>query len=163
MWDSHIVLRRAFKNNKVLVMPGREVIIKSGVVISSDELKFVFSRSGGPGGQNVNKVASRVTLMFSVNESTSLSDKQKKQIVSELRSQMSADGTLTVNVQESRSQYRNREIAVEKLSAMLRTALTPRKKRIATRVPSGAKRDRVDSKKRRSRTKKLRGRAFPDE
>ncbi len=140
-----------------------DLILKNGIVIAGDELQFAFTRSGGPGGQNVNKVASRVTLIFSVTESTSLSSKQKQIILSRLRSRLSTNGTLKVHVQESRSQYRNREIAVEKLGTMLQTALTPRKKRIATRVSSGAKRDRVESKKRRSRTKELRGKPFLDE
>jgi len=144
-------------------MPKHEVILENGIVIPSDELQFVFTRSGGPGGQNVNKVSSRVTLIFSVTESTSLSSKQKQMIVSHLRSQMDRAGKLTIHVQESRSQYRNREIAVERLSAMLEKALTPKKKRIATRVPTGAKRARVDSKKKRSHTKKMRSKPSPDE
>lgn len=120
------------------------------------EVRFRFARSGGPGGQNVNKVETRVELLFDVQNSTSLSDEQRTRILHHLRNVIDSDGILHVSSQESRSQWKNRETAVEKLREMLRRALQPRKKRIATKISKGAKVRRLETKKHRGKIKRLR-------
>lgn len=132
------------------------VSINSNVNIPISELQFRFARSGGHGGQNVNKVETRVELLFDVARSPSLSDSDRERILKHLGSKIDTAGILRVVAQESRSQWRNREEAVERFAALLRAALKPKKKRIATRVSAGAREKRLEQKRRRSRIKKLR-------
>ena len=120
------------------------------------EVQFRFARSGGPGGQNVNKVETRVELLFDVQNSASLSDEQRSRILHHLRHVIDSDGILHVSSQESRSQWKNRETAVGKLVDMLRRALKPRKKRIATKISKGEKVRRLEAKKHRGKIKRLR-------
>jgi ribosome-associated protein len=135
-------------------MPG--VSINSNVKIPISELQFRFARSGGHGGQNVNKVETRVELLFDVAQSPSLSDSDRERILKHLKSKIDTAGILRVVAQESRSQWRNREDAVERFAELLRHALIPRKKRIKTRISAGAREKRLEEKKRRSEIKKLR-------
>jgi ribosome-associated protein len=120
-------------------------------------MQFHFTRSGGPGGQNVNKVSTRVELLFDVVHSPSLSESQKEKIIKALRPRIGTDGVFRIASQESRSQWRNREDVVEKFILLLQNALKPRKKRLPTR-PSGAAREkRITAKKRHGQKKKSRG------
>ncbi|MGA2624298.1 MAG: alternative ribosome rescue aminoacyl-tRNA hydrolase ArfB [Bacteroidota bacterium] len=135
-------------------MPG--VSINSNVKIPISELQFRFARSGGHGGQNVNKVETRVELLFDVARSPSLSDSDRERILKHLKSKIDTAGILRVVAQESRSQWRNREDAVKRFVELLRHALMPRKKRIKTRISAGGKERRLRSKKRRSEVKRLR-------
>ena len=130
----------------------------SGVnlVIPDGELSFAASRSGGPGGQNVNKVSSRVTLSFDVQASTALSQDQKKTVFHVLGTRINKDGVLRVISQRTRSQDMNRADTVERFSELLRRALTPQRPRIKTRVPSAAKQRRLENKKKRTGTKDAR-------
>jgi ribosome-associated protein len=134
----------------------QDLFVRSGLTLPSGELRFRFSRSSGPGGQNVNKVASKVEVAFDVSSSPSLTDRQRGQIQYALAGRIDADGVLRLVVQDSRSQWANRESAREKLAMLLRTALTPRKRRIATGPSAGSRERRFLAKKARSTIKKNR-------
>ncbi len=124
--------------------------------IPRTELRFKFARSGGHGGQNVNKVETRVELLFDVQGSTGITAEQRKAILRHLGSRIDARGILHVTAQESRSQWRNREDAVDRFVELIRNALRPRRKRIPTVISTSGRERRLDSKRRRSATKKLR-------
>ena len=124
--------------------------IMPGVSIPEDELHFDASRSGGPGGQNVNKVSSRVTLTFDVHASTALSADQKLTLLAKLAGRINKEGVLRVISQRTRSQDLNRSDAIDRFSELLREALTPQLKRVKTRVPRKAHAKRVEAKKKRS-------------
>jgi ribosome-associated protein len=130
--------------------------INSNLSIPEHELRFTTARSGGPGGQHVNKVSSRVTLWFNVAESPSLSAFQRERIMSRLASRINQAGELRVVAQQHRSQMANREAAVERFAALLRGALSQKKPRQQTAVPAAAKRRRVDEKKQRGQVKQQR-------
>ena len=126
--------------------------------ISEDELVFKASRSGGPGGQHVNKVSSRVTLYFDLEASPSLTASQKARIRRRLATRVSKSGLLRVVSRKHRSQAANRAVALERFAELLRGALrreTPRRK---TRVPRAEKRRRIEQKKRRANLKRQRAR-----
>jgi len=117
------------------------------------ELQVQTSRSSGPGGQNVNKVESRVELRFHVPTSNLLSEVEKQTIQEKLASQLTTDGYLLVTAQESRSQLRNKEIALSKLHELLQKALYRPKPRRPTRPSRGAVRKRLEEKKHNSEKK----------
>jgi ribosome-associated protein len=127
--------------------------IRKDLFIPEEELSFTFSRSGGPGGQNVNKVSSRVTLWFDVENSKSLSDEQKRKIVHELPTRINKQGILHVVSQKHRSQWENREDAVERFVELLRAALRRRVPRKKTKAPGWVKEKRLQQKGHRSRVK----------
>jgi len=130
--------------------------IKDEILIGKDELSFTFSRSSKPGGQNVNKISSRVTLLFDVANSPSLSVEQKNQIMTHLRTRINKDGVLRVVAQLHRSQAANREAAVERFVELLQETLKPIKSRKKTRISFAAKKRRLNGKRRRSRLKQER-------
>jgi ribosome-associated protein len=130
-----------------------------GVTIPGRELGVVASRSGGPGGQNVNKVASRVTLRWNVRTSVALDDRRKQLVAEKLASRLTVEGEIVIHADEHRSQHMNRESARARLAAMVREALKIPARRIPTRPTGGAKRRRLAGKKRRSEVK--RGRQAP--
>lgn len=130
-------------------------IIES-VAISEDEITFTASRSGGPGGQNVNKVSSRVTLAFDVRNSSALSDEQKQKIAAKLATRINKDGVLQIASQRTRSQDQNRADALERFADLLRQALTPKRPRVKTRVPKAAKAKRFEEKRKRTLIKQAR-------
>lgn len=132
--------------------------IRKDLFISEDELSFTFSRSGGPGGQNVNKVSSRVTLWFDVENSKSLSDEQKRKILQELPTRINKQGIFHVVSQKNRSQWENREDAVERFVELLRAALRRKAPRKKTKTPGWAKEKRLRQKGLRSRVKAQRSR-----
>jgi len=130
--------------------------IKRGLAIPEDELTFSASRSSGPGGQNVNKVSSRITLQFDVAHSPSLSDGQRALIRERLATRINKEGILRVSSQRHRSQHANKLATIERFAELLHDALIvkpPRKKR---RISRAAKERRLDEKKRRSARKTLR-------
>ena len=112
--------------------------IMNGISIPDGEVTFTASRSGGPGGQNVNKVSSKVTLAFHPGGSVALSDDQKRRIAERLATRINNDGILQVVSQRTRSQEMNRTDAIERFAELLRQALTPRRPRLKTRLPKTA-------------------------
>jgi len=136
--------------------------ITPGLVIPADELKYRFSRSGGPGGQHVNKLETRVEIVFNVPDSHALDEKQKTLLNERLRSRLDASGSLRVVSQKHRSQRANKLDAREKLRRILAGALKERKKRVPTRPTVAAEQKRLQEKHRRSEIKKLRGKDFDD-
>jgi ribosome-associated protein len=121
-----------------------------------EELVARATRSSGAGGQHVNKTSSRIQLSWNVATSAALDDAQRERLLRKLSSRLTADGTLTVSVSDTRSQHRNREIAEERLEEVVRAALVVPKKRKPTRPSRASKEKRLDEKKIRSRKKKNR-------
>lgn len=133
-----------------------------GVVIPASELTIRFSRSGGPGGQNVNRRATRVEVVFDLSTSPSLTDAQRRRAIRALRSRLDARGRVRTVAQGERSQAQNRAAALEAMRALLAAALRPPPPpRVATRPTAGARERRLASKKARSAIKKAR--AKPDD
>jgi ribosome-associated protein len=135
--------------------------IADGIEIPDDELTFTASRSGGPGGQHVNKTASKVTLRFDVSHAPSLPDDVRARLLEALAGRIEADGTVRVVCQASRSQFANRKTAEKRLESLLAAALVPVAPRVATKIPRAEKRRRIESKKRRGGIKRFR--AIPDD
>ncbi len=106
-----------------------KIYINQNLEIPISELRFKFARSGGRGGQNVNKVETKVELLFDVVSSPSLSELQRDSILKNLKSQIDVEGMLHIVSQESRSQWKNRGDAVRKFVELLQKALKPKKKR----------------------------------
>jgi len=127
--------------------------ITPAVAIPESELRFAASRSGGPGGQNVNKVATRVTLSFDVAGSASLTSEQKVRITANLATRMSRGGVLRVVAQLHRTQSANRKAARERFIALLQVALAEEAPRVPTRPSRAAKERRLVEKALRSRRK----------
>ena len=124
--------------------------------IPQSELVFTASRSSGPGGQNVNKLNTRVTLQFDVDGSPSLSDEQKRRVRSRLASRINKQGVLRVVSQQSRSQAANAEAALARFVELLRGSLREPKRRRPTRVPQAAKHRRLEAKRQRGQIKRQR-------
>jgi ribosome-associated protein len=137
--------------------------ISEQIAIPEDELVFTASHSGGPGGQNVNKVSTRVTLWFDVVNSPSLSQEQKELIMRRLQNRIGKDGVLRVISQQTRSQAANKELAVERFVELMREALRRVPARKKTRVSRAARERRVEKKKQRSILKGERSKQFPFE
>jgi len=131
--------------------------VNDSLEIPEEELSFSASRGGGPGGQHVNKVASRVTLRFDVARSQSLSDEQRARLLEKLSSRLTREGVLLLSSHESRSQAANREDVVRRFAQLLREGLLRPKKRRPTRPTRGSRERRIESKKRRSGVKRGRG------
>ncbi len=112
-----------------------------------DEVDFTTARSSGPGGQNVNKVNSKVILKWNVAKSTLINVDQKELILSKLKRQLTKAGELVINAQASRSQHENKQAVVVKFNDLLRKIFTPRKKRTPTKPTKSSVRKRVKGKK----------------
>lgn len=120
------------------------------------EFTFSASRSGGAGGQNVNKVNTKVELRFDIVASSLLSDDEKTQILGKLRTKLTTEGILIVVSQEERTQLKNKEICIEKFYNMLEKALTIPKKRKPTKPTAASKEKRLESKRQQSALKSTR-------
>jgi len=132
--------------------------VSPALTIPAPELRWRFSRSSGPGGQHVNTSDSRVELSWNVKNSAALSDDQRMILVTRLARRLIA-GVVTVTASEQRSQLRNREIALAKLSDILASALAPEAApRRATKPTRGSNRRRLAAKEQRSATKQQRRR-----
>ncbi len=117
------------------------------------ELIFTTSRSSGPGGQNVNKVNTRVELRFNVITSQLLDEEEKQRVMEKLAGRLTNDGELIVTAQESRSQLKNREAAIEKFYVLLEEALKKPKKRKRTRPPAASRKKRLEEKQKHAEKK----------
>ncbi|MBI5472991.1 MAG: aminoacyl-tRNA hydrolase [Ignavibacteriae bacterium] len=124
--------------------------------IPDHEVELQFTRSSGPGGQNVNKVSTRVELVFDVAHSPSLTPEQRERLLAKLRTRIDSSGRLHLASQDSRSQFKNREDVVRKFADLLRSALKVSKKRRHTAPTRGSKEARLKVKKTRSATKAMR-------
>ncbi|WP_290888627.1 alternative ribosome rescue aminoacyl-tRNA hydrolase ArfB [Arenimonas sp.] len=126
------------------------------VSIPDDELVERFVRSSGPGGQNVNKVATAVELRFAVANSPSLPEPVRARLLARSDRRLTDEGVLVLSAQRFRTQDRNREDARERLAALIAAVLVPPKKRIATKPTKGSKERRLGAKRERSTVKKQR-------
>ena len=133
----------------------RDLDLGQGITVPAAMLRASTSRSSGPGGQNVNKVESRVTVEVNVDE-LPLTEEQKQMIRERLGGRISKSGMLSVTSQAERSQFANRQHAIERLEQILRDAITPRKARKPTRTSKAQKKKRLEDKRRRAMQKKLR-------
>lgn len=133
--------------------------------IAESEFIFFNSRSSGPGGQNVNKVNTKVEVRFNIYLSDSLSVKEKELICSNLKNRINSAGEIAVKSQSERTQLRNRKKAIEKLLLLISGALTEKPERKPTSPTLKSQADRIDEKKKKGRVKKMRkeGNMFDDD
>ncbi|MGE3539535.1 MAG: alternative ribosome rescue aminoacyl-tRNA hydrolase ArfB [Candidatus Tectimicrobiota bacterium] len=140
------------------MLPAADLKITTTLSIPLSELHFQFSRSGGPGGQHVNRTESQVELTFDVLASPSLNEAQRDRILSKLKSYIDTRGILHLTAQTTRSQHRNREEVVERFQHLLERALYIPKRRISTRPSLAAREKRLTGKHRLSLIKQGRRR-----
>jgi ribosome-associated protein len=131
-------------------MERESIRVTRSVVLPLSEVELRFSRSSGPGGQHANTAETRVEAVFDVESSAALSEAQKRRVVAK------AGPTLRAVAQDERSQWRNRELAIERLVEQLREALRVERKRVPTKPSTAARERRLEQKRRRSQTKRLR-------
>ena len=122
------------------------------------ELSFKAVRSSGAGGQNVNKVSSKVVLSFDLKNSQALTDEEKLLVETKLSSRLTTDAILILNCDEDRSQFRNKEIVIKRFLELIKNALFVPKERKPTRIPKSVIRKRIKDKKTVSEVKKNRRR-----
>lgn len=120
------------------------------------EVTYKTSRSSGKGGQNVNKVSSKVELMFDIPNSALLSTEQKERLLTKLKNKVSTEGILRLTEETDRAQLKNKELIQKKFKATIKTALTIPKKRKPTKPSEESKTKRLEEKKQKSTIKKLR-------
>lgn len=137
--------------------------ITDTIAIEDWELTEQFVRASGPGGQNVNKVASAVELRFEAERSPNLPDAVKRRLKRLAGRRWTNEGTLVIQCDETRHQARNRDIARERLTELIRKATEAPKRRIPTRPTLGSKKRRLKAKKVRGEVKALRGRVEGEE
>ncbi len=128
----------------------------NNIKIPDNEIRFIFSRSSGPGGQNVNKVNTKATVKFDIMASKALGLEQKERIRKRLSGRISRNGILTVSSDRFRSQQANRKDALDRLSRLLSEALRVKPKRKKTSIPKAAKERRLREKRHRGEIKKTR-------
>jgi ribosome-associated protein len=137
--------------------------VTPSLAIDDSEFEERFVRASGPGGQNVNKVATAVELRFDAGRSPSLSDAVRSRLTTLAGSRMTADGLLLIDAREHRTQAQNRVEARDRLVALLRQAATPPRRRRKTRPTAASKERRIEGKRRRAGTKQRRTRVSGDE
>jgi ribosome-associated protein len=137
--------------------------INDNLWIDEDELRFEFARSSGPGGQNVNKVETKVRLLFDLQSSRSLKPDQRNRIEERLATRITKAGLLHVSSQRHRTREANRRATVERFVDLLTEALEEAEPRVRTRVPKAARKRRLESKRRRSQKKAMRSRPQEEE
>lgn len=139
-----------------------DIFVQEGVIIPEHELEISTSRSGGAGGQHVNKTESKVTVRWNVKTSNAITVEQKARIIQNLGERLTQDGDFILHSSESRSQQHNKMAALKRLEKEIKKALYVPKKRMKTRISKSAKEARLESKKHRSSVKKLRSRSFDE-
>lgn len=137
--------------------------IDDELAIPDEEVSFTTSRSGGPGGQNVNKLETRVTVRFDVAGSPSLGEEQRQRILERLATRITRAGYLQVTSQKHRTQLENREAAVARFAELMAGALREEAPRKPTRVSKAAKRRRLDEKRRQGQRKRERSAGIPSD
>ena len=137
-----------------------DLIITPSLVIPSNELKWRFSRSSGPGGQKVNKTNTRVEIIFNIEQSKVLNDYQKKVLTKKLKTKL-VNNCICLAVQDERNQLLNRQLAILRISSIIRNSLKNLSKvRKATKPSKASQKRRLDSKKKRGELKKNRQKKF---
>jgi ribosome-associated protein len=136
--------------------------INQHLFIDENELEFVFIRASGPGGQNVNKVATAVQLRFDVDHSPSLSPEQKQRLARLAGRQVNALGVVVIEAKRYRSQERNKKDAIQRLITLIQKAVKKAKKRIPTRAGKGARERRLKEKRQRGEIKSGRKKPAPE-
>ncbi len=137
--------------------------ITPSLSIPMSELSVQFARSGGKGGQNVNKVETKAELYFNIAASPSLDDQTRTRLLKKLASRVDSEGVLKITAQEHRSQYRNREEAAKKFIQVLQMALKPETPRRATKPTKSSKEKRIEEKKQHGRRKLTRRKPMSEE
>ncbi len=132
------------------------IFVTTRVSIPEEEIRITSSRSSGPGGQHVNKTATKVTLRFDLEGTPSLTDSQKRRVREALGRAVSKSGFIVIHEESHRSQSANRKRVIEKFATLIARALSPRKKRIPTSVSTAQKRKRLEEKRLRSMKKSSR-------
>ena len=132
------------------------IVITASTSIPDTEVQFSTARSAGPGGQNVNKVNSRVILEFDLQLSAALTSYQKRRIAESLGRRINKQGILRLQAQRHRSQIANRAELIERFVGLLQKALQPMKHRVPTRVPIHVREKRLETKKQRTQIKRIR-------
>ena len=137
-----------------------DLVINSKLIIPSKEIRWRFSRSSGAGGQNVNKIESRVEIIFDIKNSEVLTEFQKSRLLSQLSKKINY-GCFSLIVQKKRTQYENRKLAISKLTTILKNELRPLTKiRKETKPTKSSQKRRVESKKKRGALKQKRQSLF---
>ncbi len=137
--------------------------IDKRIWIPKRELKFKFGTSSGPGGQHVNKVETKVTLLFHVQSSSVLSPDEKERILQRLPTRINKHGFLRVSSSKFRSQQGNREAVIARFSEIIRGAIQPVNKRKKSRISKSQKLQRLNEKKKRAEQKQLRAKVQPED
>jgi ribosome-associated protein len=135
--------------------------INAFLTIPLREIQFVYGTSSGPGGQHVNRVATKATLLFHLHRSAVLSTAQRNRIFKKLQTRINKEGVLRVSSSKHRSQRANRETVIERFALLLSDALKERKRRKKSSVSRAQKQKRLEQKKKRGKTKRLRSRVEP--
>lgn len=136
------------------------LVINDKVQVPLSELVYTASRSSGPGGQHVNTTDSRIQVRWNVLETAALTETERARVRNKLASRLTESGDLILASDTHRSQRRNREEVTERLAAMLREALIPPKPRKKTKPTRASRERRLDEKRKKSRTKKDRGKKY---